>query len=71
MSPVELETVVEAWANVNLRGDSNVLHIHPGNPLEAAYTTWQPNRMLAETFTSWIRAWLRPYSCTRSTRSTS
>ncbi len=44
MGPVELETVVEAWANVNLRGDSNVLHIHPGSPWSGVYyVATEPN----------------------------
>ena len=28
---------VESWANVNERGDSNGLHIHPGNPWSGVY----------------------------------
>ena len=29
--------LIESWANVNERGDSNALHIHPGNPWSGVY----------------------------------
>jgi uncharacterized protein (TIGR02466 family) len=32
-----MQPLIESWANVNERGDSNSLHIHPGNPWSGVY----------------------------------
>jgi uncharacterized protein (TIGR02466 family) len=32
-----IHPLIECWANVNDRGDSNALHIHPGNPWSGVY----------------------------------
>ncbi len=32
-----IQPLIESWANVNERGDSNGLHIHPGNPWSGVY----------------------------------
>jgi uncharacterized protein (TIGR02466 family) len=39
-----MQPLVECWANVNQRGDSNRLHIHPGNPWSGVYyVATEPN----------------------------
>ena len=37
VDPLPAKSSVECWANVNQRGDSNSLHIHPGNPWSGVY----------------------------------